>query len=518
MSALLEIEELSLAFGDKQVLRGVSLRVAAGEIVALVGESGSGKSLTLLAALGLAPRGARVSGQVRLNGQSLIGASEAALNRVRGAEIGMVFQEPATALDPVRTLEHQVAETVLLHKSASNAQARADARGALERTGLDASFARRYPHQLSGGQRQRAGIAIATVLSPNLIFADEPTTALDATTQADIIVLLRSFVENGAGLLLVSHDLALVAQVAHRILIMKDGEIVEAGESPAMLRSLKHPYAKDLLAAARLQTPMRTRAIGASLLKVQDVRVKYTLPGGKAFEAVKGVSFDLAEGESLAVVGESGSGKSSLARAVLGLERLAGGSVTLEGVAASNARQFRRRAQIVFQDPVGSFDPRWRVEQIVAEPLHLEPARGTTAERARRVAEALADVGLGDDALRRYPHEFSGGQRQRIAIARALILAPKLVVLDEAVSALDVSTRARVLDLLAELRERRGLSYLFITHDLAVARVISDRVLVMQNGAVVEQGETARVFAAPNHAYTRKLLSASPDLAQTLGP
>ena len=516
--SLLSIQNLSLAFGHKPVVRDLSINVAAGEIVALVGESGSGKSLTLLSVMGLLPSNATLTGRIALGDRALAGADERTLRQVRGRDIGMVFQEPATALNPVRTILQQVLEIILLHKASDEVRARVMALDALARMGIDATQAARYPHQLSGGQRQRAAIATATVLKPKLILADEPTTALDVTTQAQMMQLLRERVADGAGLLLVTHDLALVAEYADRIAILKDGEIVEEGASPALLRNLQHPYAKSLLHAATL-APALSRVIdGPLLLRVQDAKVRYALPGGKILDAVKGVSFDLRAGESVAIVGESGSGKSSLARAILGLEKLAGGEITLDGLAPTGTavRAFRRQVQLVFQDPFGSFDPRWKVARLVTEPLHLLDEKISPKEARLRATQALEDVGLGADALDRFPHEFSGGQRQRIAIARALMIKPKLVVFDEAVSALDVTTRARILDLLAALRERHNLTYLFITHDLHVARALAERIIVMREGVVVEEGLTANVFAAPKADYTKTLLKASPDLAAVL--
>ncbi len=512
---LLEIENLRLRIGAAGILRGVSLAVSPGEILALVGESGSGKSLTLLSALRLAPEGAVMDGKVRIAGRDVGAMTERDLCALRGASVGMVFQEPATALNPVRTIGAQVAETILLHQDVSRAEARRRAVEALQAVGLDPAriAPSRYPHELSGGQRQRAAIAIATALHPPLILADEPTTALDVTTQAQIMALLSARVrQDGAGMVLVTHDLGLVASVADRIAIMKDGEIVEQGPCPALLQQLRHPYARSLLAAAAPPPRAPSTKKGGTLLSVRDARVSY-----RGVRAVDGVSFELAEGESLAIVGESGSGKSSLARAVLGLEPLSGGDILLDGQAIAAARgaslrAYRRKVQMVFQDPAGSFDPRWRVEDIVCEPFHLLERPPACEEKRQRARAALDAVGLPADALDRRPHAFSGGQRQRIAIARALIISPKLVVLDEAVSALDVSIRAQILALLADLRARLGLSYLFITHDLSIVRAIADRVIVMQNGRIVEDGAVQSIFDAPRHPYTQALLAATPRL------
>ena len=529
--ALLEIDDLRLSIGETEVLKGVSLTLEAGEILGLVGESGSGKSMTALSILRLLPPDARLSGAVRLGGVDILTADERQLQALRGAQIGVVFQEPMTALNPLMRIGDQVAEAVRLHRKVSRAEAAAQAAEALARAGLpnDRFPLTRFPHELSGGQRQRVAIAIATALKPRLIIADEPTTALDVTTQAQILDLLKSLVkEAGAGLILITHDLAVVAQTADRVAILQHGEIVEQGATRTLFRNLTHPYARRLAADAVLaQAAPPAPADEHPLLTVRDVVRTYRGPrpapwrAPVQFRAVDGVSLDVHAGETVGLVGESGSGKSTLLRAILGLEPLQGGAVRLEDQAfpaTSNAqtRRMRRDVQAVFQDPYGSFDPRWRVEDLVAEPFHLMETPPAAAERRTRVEAMLARVGLDASAAGRYPHQFSGGQRQRIAIARALITQPKLVVLDEAVSALDVTVRAQVLKLLADLSRDLGVAYLFVTHDLSVVRAICHRVLVMQSGRIVEEGATDAVFAAPKHPYTQGLLAATPNLERAL--
>uniref|UniRef100_UPI0026322FB6 dipeptide ABC transporter ATP-binding protein n=1 Tax=uncultured Amaricoccus sp. TaxID=339341 RepID=UPI0026322FB6 len=437
----------------------------------------------------------------------------------------MIFQEPMTALNPLQTIGDQVAETVRVHRAAGRAEARAIAEATLERVGLPAARfpPTRYPHQLSGGQRQRVGIAMAIALRPKLLIADEPTTALDVTTEARILALLRRLVEeDGMAMMLITHDLAVAAEVAGALAIMHRGRVVETGPTAEVLREMRHPYTRALFAASGHVPARRARAGGAPLLAVEAMVRDYPGPrrglfgGREAFHAVRGVSFELDAGESLGLVGESGCGKSTLARAVLGLEPMQGGSVRVEGEAVRAGepmpRSLRAKMQAVFQDPYGSFNPRHRVARLVAEPFHLldDPPQG--AGRRRAVEAALAEVGLAPADADKYIHEFSGGQRQRIAIARALIIRPKLIVLDEAVSALDVQVRAQILDLLADLMARHGLAYLFISHDLGVVRAITDRVMVMRAGEVVEAGPTARVLEAPEHPYTRELMAATPVL------
>jgi peptide/nickel transport system ATP-binding protein len=517
---MIALEGLTVSIDGTPILRDVSLGIGRGEIFGLVGESGSGKSMTALALMGLLPEGAELAGRIGLEGRDLAGATDRDWCAIRGNEIGMIFQEPMTALNPVRSIGDQVAETLLIHGAPGRAEARATARDRLDRVGLAHLGMDAFPHELSGGQRQRVCIAAAIARHPKLLIADEPTTALDVTTQAQILALLRGIVaEEGMALLLITHDLGVVADMAARIAVMRRGVIVETGPTAEVLAHRRHPYTRALLAASGHVPDRAAAPKPAPLLEVSDVVRRYPgrregLRRGPPVTAVDGVSFTLHEGESLGLVGESGCGKSTLSRAILGLDPVEGGDIRIAGrsIMPRMPQDLRPSIQVVFQDPFGSFNPRWRVERLVAEPFHLLDRKPARAERRDRVAEALAAVHLSPDAIDRYPHEFSGGQRQRIAIARALITRPRIIVLDEAVSALDVSVRARILDLLAELQDGYGLSYLFVSHDLTVVRSITDRVLVMREGRIVETGATSRVFAAPEHPYTQALLAAAPAL------
>ncbi|WP_273522777.1 ABC transporter ATP-binding protein [Rhodosalinus sediminis] len=526
--SLLRIEGLSLSIGGAPVLDDVSLSIAPGEIVAVTGESGSGKSMTAFTVMGLLPGAAETRGRVTLDGHEILTASEAEMCRLRGAVAGMVFQEPMTALNPVQTIGDQVAETIRVHARVPRAEAMARARATLDRVGLppDRFPLSRYPHELSGGQRQRVVIAMAIALGPKLLIADEPTTALDVTTQAQILRLLRELVDEvGMGLMMITHDLAVVSDMADRIVVMRAGEVVETGETRALFAGMRHPYTRMLFEASdhRVALP-EVPGAPAPLLEVRGVVRDYPLPRTGLFaprahhRAVADVSFTLHRGERLGLVGESGCGKSTLTRAILGLEEVQAGEIRIDGAPVFTGHRpnldVRRKVQVVFQDPYGSFNPRHRVERLITEPFHLLDAPPTGADRAQAVAEALTAVGLSPEDAGKYPHEFSGGQRQRIAIARALIIRPALIVFDEAVSALDVSVRAQILDLIARLSEDYRLSYLFISHDLSVVRRVTDRVLVMKAGEIVEAGETERVFSAPSHPYTRRLIDAAPRLPE----
>jgi peptide/nickel transport system ATP-binding protein len=513
------------------VLEALRFEVAPGEVLGLIGESGSGKSLTALALAGLLPAGARTAGSVVFEGRELVGAGERVLCRVRGRGIGIVFQEPATALNPLLTIGAQVAETARVHGGFTAAAARARAAATLERVGLPPAAVGldRYPHELSGGQRQRVAIALAVALAPRLLVADEPTTALDVTTQAQILTLLaRLAAQDRMALILISHDLALVAGVAPRIAILQAGRIVEQGPTLAVLRAPAHAYTRALVRDFMLRPAVPQPIDPAEPLLVADGIVRAYRPrrtrffGRPALErAVDGVSIAIAPGERVGLVGESGSGKSTLVRALLGLEAPEAGSVRiagerLAGAPAGTARRLRRLVQAVFQDPYASLNPRHRVGRIVAEPLALLAEPLTAAERDRRVAAALGDVGLAAADAGRRPHEFSGGERQRIAMARALVVEPRLVILDEAVSALDASLRAQILELLLRLSAARRLAYLFVSHDLGVVRAVTDRTLVMQSGRIVEEGPTAEVLQRPRHPYTRQLVAATPSLERAL--
>jgi len=526
---LLQIAAMSVSIGPTQIIRNLSLELGAGEILGLVGASGSGKSMMAMAILQLLPANARLSGSVRLLGEDLITRSAAQLQDIRGRDIGMVFQEPMSALNPLMRIGDQVAETIRLHRKVSAAEARSRARETLDLVGLrgEQGALDRLPYELSGGQRQRVAIAMAVVLAPPLLIADEPTTALDVGTQAEVLRLVQELARTrNMGLILVTHDLAVAAQVTDRIALMHDGEIVEQGATRQVLRHLRHPYGRALLAAATLRpkpsAPRREKS--SPLLQVSEVVHEYPRrrrslwQAAPPLRAVDKVSLAVHAGETVGLVGESGSGKSSLLRVILALERPRSGNVRLLDTAFSNAggadlRRLRRSIQAVFQDPFGSFDPQWSVERLISEPFYLMDSPPAAAERRRKVDKVLEQVGLAPSVASRRPHEFSGGQRQRIAIARALITEPSVIVFDEAVSALDVLVRAQILELMAELADRLKLAYLFVSHDLSVIRAIADRVYVMQQGRIVEHGPTTSVFDAPRHAYTRGLIAATPALS-----
>ncbi|WP_347267380.1 dipeptide ABC transporter ATP-binding protein [Paracoccus sp. (in: a-proteobacteria)] len=516
---MIETRNLGLSLGPREILHGLDLRLAPGEITGLVGESGSGKSMAALSIIGLLPPGMRASGRVEMDGRNLLELPELAMCRIRGQRIGMIFQEPITALNPLMSIGDQVAEVLRIHQGHDRQTALARARDRLDRVGLAAPHfpLTLYPHELSGGQRQRVAIAMAIAERPDLLIADEPTTALDVTTQAQILDLLKGLVrDERMALLLITHDLAVVAGIADHVAVMQSGQIVEQGPVEQVFRNRSHPYTRELFAAAHHQPRLVLAPAQAEpLLRVEGVTREYPPTRGRPqpLRAVADVSLQIDSGESLGLIGESGCGKSTLTRAILGLEPLQAGRIRLDGEEVRFGRAMsaalRARMQVVFQDPYGSFDPRWRVERLVAEPFHLTGLPGDWREQ---VAEALYEVGIPGDAMRRHIHEFSGGQRQRIAIARALIIKPRLIVLDEAVSALDVRVRAQVLDLLARLRVSHGLAYLFISHDLSVVRQITDRVLIMHQGRIIESGPTHEIMDRPQHPHTRALLAATPRL------
>ncbi|ESY97394.1 dipeptide ABC transporter ATP-binding protein [Mesorhizobium sp. LNHC229A00] len=531
--SLLEIDNLSLVIGDTQILKNMELSVAPGEVMGLVGESGSGKSMTALTVMRLLPHAARATGRITFDGIDILGATEDQMCALRGDDIGMVFQEPMTALNPVKTIGEQVAEGIRWHTGASRADAEERARKMLDRVGLpEAKFPlSRYPHELSGGQRQRVVIAIACALKPKLLIADEPTTALDVVLQAQILDLLRDLVaENRMGLLLISHDLAVVTEMADRITILRHGEVMDAGDTARTLSEQFHPYTRQL-AQASMHVPARSKphhvGMDQPLLQVEGVSRDY--PGRRIslfrrapdIRAVDDVSLSMAPGQSVALVGRSGCGKSTLARMILALDRPSSGTIRfggepITGRSEAELKPARRDMQVVFQDPYGSFDPRQKVEKLVAEPLHVLEKKPTRAERREMVAHALHEVGLDQRDMDKYPHEFSGGQRQRLSIARAIITRPKLVVADEPVSALDVSIRAQILDLFAGLNQKLGIAYLFITHDLTVARAITDDVLVMHDGKIVERGRTSEVLDHPQSEAAQALVAAAPDLRRAI--
>jgi microcin C transport system ATP-binding protein len=525
---LLQIRDLSVSFdvpgGEVQAVRGVSLQIDEGEMVALVGESGSGKSVTALSILQLLPYplARHPSGSIRFRDEEMLGAREAVLRRVRGNRIAMIFQEPMTSLNPLHTLEKQVNEVLLVHKSLSRPAARARTLELLRMVGLPDAQRRlgAYPHQLSGGERQRVMIAMALANEPDLLIADEPTTALDVTIQAQILALLKELqAKFGMALLLITHDLTIVRKMADRVCIMTQGEIVEAGPTAEVFDRPHHPYTRRLLAAQPKGAPLTAPADAPVIMHGENVKVWFPIKAGflrrtvDYVKAVDGVSVTVREGHTVGVVGESGSGKTTLGLALLRLEhsdgRIVFRSREIQGAGSSTLRPLRREMQIVFQDPFGCLSPRMSVAQIIEEGLAVHRLGGTPAERRRLIDEALVEVGLDPESRDRYPHEFSGGQRQRIAIARAMVLRPRFVVLDEPTSALDMSVQAQIVDLLRDLQARHRLAYLFISHDLRVVRALSDEVMVMRAGRVVEQGPTAEVFEHPQQPYTKALMAAA---------
>jgi peptide/nickel transport system ATP-binding protein len=544
MSSLLEVAGLTVAFQGTRVVDGVSFTLQRGECLALVGESGSGKSVTTRTLVGLAGYDAHVhADRLRFDGTDVTGFTDRTWRRVRGARIGFVLQDALASLDPLRPVGREIAEPLALHTTLSRAERAARVRELLESVGVPEPEVRaaQYPHQLSGGLRQRALIASAIACDPDLLLADEPTTALDATVAVQVLDLLGSLKDNRSGLLIVSHDLAVVARLADRVAVMKDGRIVEAGTTDAVLQDPQHPYTRALLAAVpsahakgtRLSTVERPTVPapapvldpapgGAPVLAAVGLRKSFPGPDGVARVAVEDVSLTLRAGETLGIVGESGSGKSTTARLLLGLETPDAGEVLVDGtdwsaLTPEERRTHRRRLQIVYQDPLSSFDPRYTVDRVVGEALGVAGyPRGI--RRRDRTVELLELVALDAGYLGRRPLELSGGQRQRVAVARALAAEPEVIVCDEPVSALDVSVQAQILDLLADLQARLRVAYLFISHDLGVVYHASDRVLVMRDGRVLESGDVRTVFADPQHDYTRELLAAIPRLATHATP
>ena len=520
---LVEVDGLTIAFGERRVVDGVSFTVAPGETVAIVGESGSGKSLTALSLVQLLPAGARtLSGSVMLGGQAVIGAQPRVMRGLRGRLAGMVFQEPMTSLNPLHRVGRQVGEAISLHQTLRGAALRARAVALLEQCGFAEAEARldSFPHQLSGGQRQRVMIAMALANDPALLIADEPTTALDVTIQAQILQLLAAQrAARGLAVLFISHDLAVVRRFADRVLVMKDGAVVEQGAVATLFANPAHPYTRMLLAAEPRGAPPPVPAAAGEVARAEALRVAFPVHCGllrrqvAEIVAVDGVSISVREGETVGLVGESGSGKSTMGFAMLGMQKAAG-TMRFEGqdlatLAPAALRRMRARMQVVFQDPFGSLSPRLSVRDIVAEGLTVHARATPRAERDRMVRAALEEVGLDEASADRFPHEFSGGQRQRIAIARAIVLQPRFVVLDEPTSALDRSVQVQIIELLRRLQQDHGLAYLFISHDLSVVRAMAHRVVVLREGRVVEQGEADAVFAAPRDPYTRALMAAA---------
>ncbi|MBR0655867.1 ABC transporter ATP-binding protein [Plastoroseomonas arctica] len=502
---------------------GLNLTLRAGEVTCLIGESGSGKSLAARAILGLLPPRVTVTGgAIAFDGQDLTRLTQKQLARIRGDRIGMIFQEPMTALNPLHSIGRQIGEVLAIHTAMGATARRARVEKLLADVHLPepSRIARSYPHQLSGGQRQRAMIAMALALDPKLLIADEPTTALDVTTQAQILRLIHELQrEHGTAVLFITHDFGVVADIADQVAVLRQGEMVESGPRDAVLNAPQHPYTKALLAAVpRLAVPVRpVEAQGLVVLESIGARKSYAAKGwfarGRATRALDGVDVQLHRGETLGLVGESGSGKSTLARAMTRLLAIDSGEIILNGESITQLttkalRPYRQKIQMIFQDPYASLDPRQRIVDVIAEGPIIHGA--VPAEARLRARDLLRLVGLDPSAAERFPHEFSGGQRQRIGIARALALQPEVLVADEPVSALDVSVQAQVLDLLADIKAKLGLSMLFVTHDLRVALQICDRIAVMQHGAIVELGTATAIFTAPRHPYTKALFAAVP--------
>ena len=529
---LIRISDLSVSFGhgerEVKAVRQASLEIGRGETLALVGESGSGKSVTALSIMQLLPypTAHHPSGSIMLEGEELMGAPAEVMQKIRGNRVAIIFQEPLTSLNPLHSIEKQLGEILFVHKKMEKGAARARIIELLDEVGLPDVEDRltAYPHQLSGGQRQRVMIAMSLANDPDLLIADEPTTAVDVTIQAQIIALLRDIqARRGMSILLITHDLGIVRKVAHRVSVMKDGEIVETAATEKLFETPQHDYTKLLLAAEPKGNPLPARDDAKPMMEAENLRVWFPIKRGILrrtvgyVKAVDGVDVTVREGHTVGVVGESGSGKTTLAMGLLRLERSEGpitfNGTRVDGYDFKQMRPLRKQMQVVFQDPFSSLSPRLSVGQIIEEGLRLHNLAGATYDARRAViADALTEVGLPPEAQDRYPHEFSGGQRQRIAIARAIVLKPKFVVLDEPTSALDMSVQAQIVDLLRDLQDKHDLAYLFISHDLKVVRALADELIVMKDGKVVEQGPAAQIFANPAEDYTKALMAAAFDI------
>ncbi|KZE53283.1 ABC transporter ATP-binding protein [Rossellomorea marisflavi] len=529
MESILKVDNLHISFQSKEeefdAVRGVSFEVKKGETLGIVGESGSGKSVTARSIMRLlpSPPSYMKEGEITFLGENLAEKTEKEMESIRGRDIGMIFQDPMTSLNPTIRIGNQIAESLMKHQDLSREQAKKEAIDILKQVGIRNSEERysQYPHEFSGGMRQRVMIAIALACRPTLLIADEPTTALDVTIQKQILNVMKHMQERfGTSIILITHDLGVVAGMCDSVVVMKEGEIVERGTTEEIFASPRHPYTKKLLnALPRLDEPKKSKKDPSPdkppLLDVSSLRQHFDLGKGHTLKAVDDISFFIREGETLGLVGESGSGKSTTGRAILRLNEPTGGVVTYEGMSVNGMtkremKAMRRHMQMIFQDPYASLNPRFKVMDIIGQALDIHGLCKTKQDRKRRVEELLEMVGLQASHAKRYPHEFSGGQRQRIGIARALAVEPKFIVCDEPLSALDVSIQAQIVDLLQDLQKRLGLTYLFIAHDLSMVKHISDRVAVMYAGKIVELAESEELYANPQHPYTKSLLSAIP--------
>jgi len=531
---ILDARKVAVSFkvegGVVDAVKDVSFVLRKGETIAIVGESGSGKSVTARAVMRLLSRRATMgkSSSIVMGGQEVLKLPESEMRKLRGSRVSMIFQEPMTSLNPVYTIGAQIAEVLHIHNKISRADAEIKVLALLEEVQIPEPEARikQYPHQLSGGQRQRVMIAMALANRPDILIADEPTTALDVTVQAQILNLIKDLkAKYGMAVILITHDLTVVRQFADRVYVMQHGEVKEHNATAVLFANPQHPYTKRLLASDPKGVAKPLEGNPETILSGKDVRVTYTLKRGGLFnatysdlQAVDGLSLELKRGETLGLVGESGSGKTTFGQALIRLLNPQEGEITfdgnrIDGLNRDQLRPFRSRMQIVFQDPFSSMNPRMNVQQIIEEGMIVNRLGGNAAERLQRVQQALEDAGLPTNILARFPHEFSGGQRQRIAIARAIALEPEFILLDEPTSALDLSVQAQIIELLRKLQRERGLSYLFISHDLKVVRALCHRVIVMQHGKIVEQGPVAEVLTKPQSEYTKRLVRAAFDIA-----
>lgn len=534
MEPLLKVNDLSVSFhsgeSEFQAVREVSFEVRKGETLGIVGESGSGKSVTARSIMRLlaSPPSQMKKGEILFKGVDLANKTQKEMESIRGRDIGMIFQDPMSSLNPTIKVGKQISESLIKHQKVSKREAKKQAIAMMERVGITRSEIRynQYPHEFSGGMRQRVMIGIALACRPELLIADEPTTALDVTIQAQILNLMKDMQDQlGTSIILITHDLGVVAGMCDRVVVMKEGQIVETGTTTEIFANPKHPYTIRLLnALPRLDQKKKPKPVSLvprdleddqPLLEVKSLKQHFNLGKGNTLKAVNDISFHIRQGETLGVVGESGSGKSTTGRAILRLHEPTGGDVLFKGVplnrlSASEMKTMRRHMQIIFQDPYASLNPKMRIMDIIGEALDIHQLAGTASQREKRVEELLEMVGLDPTHAQRYPHEFSGGQRQRIGIARALAVEPEFIVCDEPLSALDVSIQAQIVQLLEELQQRLGLTYLFIAHDLSMVKHISDRVAVMYNGKIVELAESEELYSNPQHAYTKALLSAIP--------